>query len=118
MPAFLVDENLPERFIDMASEHGWSAVWVRDVMPGAEDRQMLQRSRTTGEVLVTRDVRFANLVLSLMALEETLPGVVLIREQRMRHMQTAWRRYLVQDPILENALVVAEQHELRVRRRM
>ena len=69
-------------------------------------------------MLVTRGLRFANLVLSLMALEETLPGVVLIRERRMRLMQAAWRRYLEQDPILENALVVAEQHQLRVRRRM
>ena len=118
MPAFLIDENLPASFVDMASEHGWPSVWVRDVMPGAADQRILQRLKSTREMLVTRDVRFANIVLRLMVLEVSLAGVVLIREERLRHMQAAWRRYLEHNPILEDALIVADRHQLRVRRHL
>ena len=118
MPAFVIDENPPTSFGDMASEHGWPSVWVRDVMPGAADQRILQRLKSTHEMLVTRDVRFANIVLRLMVLEVSLAGVVLIREERLRHMQAAWRRYLEHSPILEDALIVAERYQLRVRRQL
>jgi uncharacterized protein YaiI (UPF0178 family) len=118
MPAFVIDENLPVSFVDMASEHGWPSVWVRNVMPGAADQKILQRLRSTGEILVTRDVRFANIVLRLMVLETSLAGAVLIREERLRHMQAAWRWYLEHSPILEDALIVADRYQLRVRRQV
>lgn len=116
MPAFLIDENLPRTLVTDAHEHSRQAQWVRDVMPGAEDRIILDRLRQSGERLVTRDIRFANLILTLMARPSSLTGAVLVREQRMHAIRQAWQRYLAQGAGHEDALVVLEVHRMRVRR--
>lgn len=94
MPSLLIDENLPRQLVEEAHEHGHEARWVRDIMPGRSDRTILEKLRTSGERLVTRDVRFANMVFARMGMDATIPGVVLIREQRMRHIRSAWQRYV------------------------
>jgi hypothetical protein len=60
-------------------------------MPAAPDVEILKRLRSTGETLVTRDIRFANHVLEQMAAGTRLGGVVLIREQKMTDIRQAWR---------------------------
>jgi predicted nuclease of predicted toxin-antitoxin system len=91
---FLVDENLPRSFVVAAEAARHSATWVRDADPGAPDVVILQRLMSSGETLVTRDIRFANLVLDQIALGRPLGGVVLIREQRIRELTKAWDRFL------------------------
>jgi predicted nuclease of predicted toxin-antitoxin system len=112
---FLVDENLPAELIKAAQDKGIEAQWVRDVLPGAKDSVILERLRNEAEVLVTRDIRFANLVLNLMASGEDLAGVVLIREQRVEKMQKAWMRFLA-DPSEPRGLAVATENRIRYRR--
>jgi predicted nuclease of predicted toxin-antitoxin system len=41
MPVFLVDGNLPRQLVKQAREHGHEERWVRTVMPGAGDREIL-----------------------------------------------------------------------------
>ena len=91
---FLVDENLPISLALTARERGHEATWTRDVLPGAPDTSILVRLRETGEVLVTRDIRFANLVLGVIGLESGPGLVVLIREQKMSKVEQAWARFL------------------------
>ena len=59
---FLVDENLPFDLVRLARDRRLDALWVRDVMPGAKDSLILKRLTEQKEVLVTRDIGFANLV--------------------------------------------------------
>jgi predicted nuclease of predicted toxin-antitoxin system len=63
----LVDENLPFAVVELARAEGIGVVWVRDEMPKAPDVEVLKRLRSTGETLVTRDIRFANHGLEQMA---------------------------------------------------
>lgn len=90
----LVDENLPFSIVELARDKEIEAVWVRNEMPAAPDVEILKRLQSTGETLVTRDLRFANHVLEQMAAGSPLGGVVLIREQRMADIRQAWRRFL------------------------
>ena len=91
---FLVDENLPYDIVTTAIRHGHEATWVRDVLPGAPDAEVLARMRAQCEALVTRDVRFANLVATLSVVEASVTAVVLIREQRLEDIREAWPRLL------------------------
>ena len=62
---------------------------MRDVMPGAGDREILHELLRSEEHLVTRDVRFANTVFSRIGMEEAFSGVVLVREERMQQVRAA-----------------------------
>jgi len=116
MPDFLVDENLPHQLVQRAREHGHEARWVRDLMPGASDREIFAELLRSGEHLVTRDKRFANTVFARIGMEEALSGVVLIREERMRQIRAAWRRYVGRAEYPDQALVVLEAQKTRIRR--
>ena len=69
----------------------------------------------TGEILVTRDVRFANLVLGLMASGVSLSGAVLIRENSVKAVRVAWRSFLVRGTEVKG-LVVLTRDKIRIRR--
>lgn len=64
------------------------------MLPGARDAEILARMRAEGEALVTRDVRFANLVATLSVVDASVTAVVLIREQRLEDIRRAWPRLL------------------------
>lgn len=91
---FLVDENLPRTIASLAEEAGFEATWVGDVLHGEPDGVILRRLRNAGEVLVTRDERFANMGGSNMAAPVAYHGVVLIREQSPEWMRRVWQSFL------------------------
>lgn len=111
----LVDENLPRDIVSTALDHDHEAVWVRDVMPGAPDAQILTRLRSDRETLVTRDVRFANLVAALSVVDSSMAGVVLIREQRLDRIRAAWLRFLA-SPQDKQGITVVTAERTRYRR--
>ena len=113
---FLIDENLPEALVSAAEARGHTAAWVRERMPGAPDAAILARLRGSGETLVTRDIRFANLILASMTTDVRLAGAVLIREQRMANPEAAWGHYLRQGAESERAVVVVQKQGVRIRR--
>jgi len=115
MLSFLIDENLPRQLVDEAQEHGHEARWVRDVLPGASDRAIFEELRSSGERLVTRDLRFANTVFARIGLEDAITGVVLIREERMVSIRDAWTRYVRRDEYPRQSLAVLERHRTRHR---
>jgi predicted nuclease of predicted toxin-antitoxin system len=112
---FLIDENLPRALRDVATVAGHEAVWVRDLSPGAPDSVVIERLRTTGETLVTRDVRFAGLVLALQASGERFGGVVLVREERLREVESARASYL-EHATQTHGIVILAGGKVRVRR--
>ena len=116
MPAFLVDENLPDQLVQRAHENRHEARWMRDIMPGAGDREILRELLRSEERLVTRDGRFANTVFASIGMEEALSGVVLIHEERMQQVRAARRRYVERDEYPRQSLVVLEAQKTRIRR--
>ena len=90
----------------------FEAVWVGDLLHGESDDVIMARLRETGEVLVTRDVRFANMVGASMASASGLRGVVLIREQNPTWMVRIWTSFL-SDPGTVEGLVVLTRKGIR-----
>ena len=115
MLSFLIDENLPRQLGDEAQDQGHEARWVRDVLPGASDRAIFEELQSSGERLVTRDLRFANTVFARIGLEDAITGVVLIREERMVAIREAWIRYVQRDEYPRQSLAVLERHRTRHR---
>ena len=110
----LVDENLPLAIAKLASQRGIPAVWVRDEMPAEADVKILDRLLSTGETLVTRDIRFANHVLEHMVAGSSLGGVILIREQRMADLLGAWLNFL-ENPRAPRGIAVVTTRGIRFR---
>ena len=111
---FLVDENLPFDLVRLARDRRLDALWVRDVMPGAKDSLILKRLTEQKEVLVTRDIGFANLVFSQMVVGVALEGAVLIREERLEVIQQVWSDFLPNMPDVRG-IVVLTARGMRVR---
>ena len=109
---FLVDENLSSDLVAMAEGRGFRATWVRDVLPGAKDALILGRLRQEAEILVSRDIRFANLIFSLITAGEDLPGAILVREQRMGAIRKAWQQYLM-EAVPFRGITVITQDKIR-----
>ena len=106
---FLVDENLPRSIAEHARQASHDAVWVGDILHGQPDSVILARLRETGEVLVTRDVRFANMVGATMARTEEINGVVLIREQSPQLMKKVWERFLAEAGTVAGLVVLSQK---------
>ena len=111
----LLDENMPAFCVEKARSRGHSVKWVRDLMPGAADDVILDRMRETGETLVTRDVRFANLCFSLVSASRLSSPVVLIKAQVLVDLHLAWDLFLDRDTE-PPGIVVVSPRGVRIRR--
>jgi predicted nuclease of predicted toxin-antitoxin system len=88
---FLANENVPGPVVAALRERGQDVVWIKEVMPGAEDPVVLALAQTEQRVVVTSDTDFGDL-----AFRSGLPaqcGVVLLRLD--------WR-----DPEVDNETIV------------
>lgn len=110
----LVDENLPGIIAELARQRDIPAAWVRDEMRSAPDVEIFRRLESTGETLVTRDIRFANHVLERIVAGSSLHGVILIREQKMRNLMNAWQDFL-ESPRIPRGIAVLTTRGIRYR---
>jgi predicted nuclease of predicted toxin-antitoxin system len=62
MARFLANENVPFAAVDAARRGGHDLVWIRDLLPGASDQDVLRVSLAQQRILVTFDKNFGNLV--------------------------------------------------------
>ena len=83
----LIDENLPVVIVELARRQEIEASSVRDELPGAPDLKILERLQSTGETLVTRDIRFANHVLEQIATGKPLGGAFDPRAENGGHAE-------------------------------
>lgn len=74
---FLVDMNLSPNWIPVLRRKGWEAVhWTETGRPDAPDTELLAHASRNGQVIVTQDLDFAQL---LHATNNSGPSVVLLR---------------------------------------
>jgi predicted nuclease of predicted toxin-antitoxin system len=74
---FLADENVPGPAVGALRGHGHDVLWIKEVMPGAEDPVVLDLAQREQRVVVTADTDFDEL-----AFRSGLParcGIVLLR---------------------------------------
>jgi predicted nuclease of predicted toxin-antitoxin system len=62
MAKFLANENVPSAAVDAARRAGHDLVWIRDLLPGAGDEDVLRQAFTQERILVTFDKDFGNFV--------------------------------------------------------
>jgi hypothetical protein len=74
---FLADENVPGPLVRALARAAHDVVWIREVSPGAPDRQVLDQAAADRRVLVTFDKDFGELARGA-ALPEGC-GVILFR---------------------------------------
>lgn len=73
----LANENFPGPLVRLLRERGHRVDWVRELMMGAADREVLERAQREGRLVVTFDKDFGEL-----AFRSRLPagsGVILFR---------------------------------------
>ena len=66
------------------------------------------------EILVTRDIKFANLIVDSMLLGSALSGTVLIREQSLEAIRDVWSEFLL-NPIDIHGIVILRKGHTRYR---
>jgi predicted nuclease of predicted toxin-antitoxin system len=112
----LADENFPRAAVAAFEASGHDILWVRTVMPGASDAEVLQVAERDGRVLLTFDKDFGELA----ARSGVAPGcgVVLFRMPAPRSDSAARRlviRVAARDDWSGNFSVV-EPSRVRMRR--
>ncbi len=116
---FLIDQCLSPDFAEVLAEAGHDVVHLRDVgMQRANDREVLDFTRTQDRVLVSADTDFGTLLAQSAARR---PSVVIFR-RTTRRRATAQAGLLlanlavISEALDEGSVVVLEEARLRVRR--
>jgi predicted nuclease of predicted toxin-antitoxin system len=78
MPAFLADECFSGLILRALQAAGFDVVRSIDIMPGADDRAVLELAVREGRVLLTEDTDFGELTMRL-----GLPAVGIVRVELM-----------------------------------
>ncbi len=71
---FLIDADSPYSLIETFNKHGHKAAHVRIVLGSAEDDEIFKYAQKNGYVVVTRDLRFAEIFL-----KNKVGGLILTR---------------------------------------
>jgi predicted nuclease of predicted toxin-antitoxin system len=58
---FLADENVPGPVVGALRGRGHDVVWIKELMPGAEDAVVLELAQSERRVVVTADTDFGEL---------------------------------------------------------
>ncbi len=116
---FLVGANLPRSILTLLGNCGHSAEHVRDPgLGGAPDIQIAARARSNHEVLLTRDLDFADI---RQYPPSEYPGLVVIRlpdEAVAQDLVNLMERFLKRDELLRHLpghLVILERERVRFR---
>lgn len=109
---FLVDENLGKRFADVMNRHGYSSLFVGDVIRSAPDEKILSFAEKENLVVVTDDKDFGELVFRL---KKPAKGVILFRT----FTTNPERLFEIAKGVLGKAkgnFIVVEEGRMRIRR--
>jgi predicted nuclease of predicted toxin-antitoxin system len=73
----LANENIPEAVVEALRNTGHDVAWVKEAMPGADDRTILKEAQTERRIVLTPDLDFGELAFRFGLPAEC--GVVLVR---------------------------------------
>ena len=112
---FLVDECTGTSVVDCLRDEGHDVVAVAEVMPQADDEQILERAVLEARILVTNDKDFGEMIYRS---GQAHRGVVLLRLRDERSENKVWITKIVLARMgerLQNHYVVATEVGIRVR---
>jgi predicted nuclease of predicted toxin-antitoxin system len=111
----LIDESTGQAVLEYLREAGHDVLAVADVMPQADDREVLERAATDQRILITNDKDFGELVFRV---RRTATGVVLLRlrderpANRVRIVATLLDQYADR---MAGHFTVATEESVRIR---
>lgn len=114
---FLVDESSGIKLVRWLQEAGFDTLSVIEVMPGAKDKQVLERAFSENRVLVTNDKDFGRLIERC---KFSHRGIILLR---LKNDTPSTRILVVQSLIskfgeqLQDKFIVAGEQRVRIRTR-
>ena len=116
---FLLDANMPRSVLALFAQHGHEVEHVKDIGFGAApDREIADRARTDGAVLVTRDLDFADV---RRFPPQTAPGFLVLRipdDWTAPRIVALLARFLSMDSLvasLPGHLAILDQRQARFR---
>jgi predicted nuclease of predicted toxin-antitoxin system len=107
---FIVDESTGAAVVQYLREQGHDVLAVAEVMPQADDKDILERAAMDSRVLITNDKDFGELVFRL---DLTSVGVILLRlrdESSANRVETV--RFVLErfgDRLINHFIVVTER---------
>lgn len=113
---FLVDEDVGLSVAEFLKAAGHDVVLVGVEFPGVRDREILERARAEGRILITLDKGFGELVFGQL---EPSAGVIFLRSRLQRpevYMDLVREVLRRAGDRLEGAFTVATETKIRVRR--
>ena len=116
---FLLNMNVPRDLGRRVAAKGHTCRHVGDIgMAQATDVAIIEQARANHEIIVTHDLDYGHLL--AFSDEGTVPSVIIIR-MRNTHPNSLFARILsalpeIEPPLLDGAIVVLEDANLRVRR--
>jgi predicted nuclease of predicted toxin-antitoxin system len=115
---FLLNMNVPRELGRLLSQAGHEIRHVGDIgLSSAEDALVVDVARDSGEVIVTHDLDYGELI---MFAESASPSVIIIRlnnissQSIMTRLTTVWDQ--IKAPLAEGAIVSISERAVRVRR--
>jgi len=115
-PKFLLDADMPRSSAEVIRALGYDVEDVRDLgMRYAEDREIIEYSRKTGRIVITRDLDFGDVLRY-----PNHPGAIILRlpsEYTAKELNDVLREFLssVEGQILRKAIIIVELGRYRRR---
>jgi len=115
-PKFLLDADMPRSSAEVIRALGYDVEDVRDLgMRYAEDREIIEYSRKTGRIVITRDLDFGDVLRY-----PNHPGAIILRlpsEYTAKELNDVLRDFLssVEGQILRKAIIIVELGRYRRR---
>jgi len=113
---FLADESCDHAVVRALRSKGFNVVAVSEVIPGAEDQQVIELARKEGRILLTEDKDFGRLAFLSSA---SSVGVILLRfpARARKELCSAVLRLISREgPKLERSFAVLQPGQVRIRR--
>ncbi|MEX0714533.1 MAG: DUF5615 family PIN-like protein [Pirellulales bacterium] len=114
MSKFLANENVPTEAVELARENGLDVIWIKEIVPGADDDAVLAISLAEGRVLVTFDKDFGEM--TFRQGKRATSGVILLRP-RLRnadYIAQFMLAVLTQHSVWEGNFCVAREGQMRL----
>lgn len=108
---FIVDENTGRKLVTLIKQAGYDVIFSFDILPGADDEQILDFAQNNKRILITEDKDFGELIFRL---NRPASGVILLRM-----VKDPVKRFERIKDILDNAegkFIVVREGRIRVKK--
>lgn len=113
----IADENIPKYVVDKLAEQGFEIVSIREILPGAKDKEVISFVEKKKGILLTFDKDFGELMYKE---RKAVKGIILLRffpispEVILKRLKNLFSKYPGLE--FENNFIVVDEDKIRVRK--